>query len=150
VRYARALLGYLYHRLPSLADAEDVLAEVFISALQVATLGDTPGPGWLMTVARRRIADFYRERHRTPLTEKELPVEERRQDPEWMALRAEERVELVALVAQLPAEQQDALSLRFAGGLRSSEIASLIGKTDEATRALLSRAIRRLRKEWRP
>jgi RNA polymerase sigma-70 factor (ECF subfamily) len=132
-----------------LADAEDLLAEVFVSALQATTLGDMPGPGWLMVVARRRVADFYRERRRTPLAEDELQVDERRLDPEWMALRAEERIELLALVAQLPAEQQDVLCLRFAGGLRSSEIASLIGKTDEATRALLSRAIRRLRKEWR-
>ena len=34
-------------------------------------------------------------------------------DPEWMALRAEERIELLALVAQLPMEQRDVLSLRI-------------------------------------
>jgi RNA polymerase sigma-70 factor (ECF subfamily) len=148
-RYARALLGYLYHHLPSLADAEDALAEVFLTALRASTLGEAPGPGWLMVVARRRVADFYRERRRMPLSKEELQVEETRHDPEWIALRAEERAELLARVPSLPTEQQDMLSLRFAGGLRSVEIASLIGKSDEATRALLSRAIRRLRKEWR-
>jgi DNA-directed RNA polymerase specialized sigma24 family protein len=61
-RYARALLGYLRHRLPSLADAEDVLAEVFLAALRSSNLGETPGVGWLMIVTHRRIADFYRER----------------------------------------------------------------------------------------
>ena len=147
--YARALLGYLYHRLPSLTDAEDALAEVFLAALRAATRGEMPGPGLLMTVARRQVAGFYRERRREPLTEEELQVQETLQDPEWMALRAEERAQLVALVAQLPSDQRDVLTLRFAGGLRSAEIAQLIGKTDEATRALLSRTIRRLRKEWR-
>jgi RNA polymerase sigma-70 factor (ECF subfamily) len=148
-RYARALLGYLYHRLPSLTDAEDALAEVFLAALRTATRGEMPGPGWLMTVARRQVAGFYRERQREPLTEEQLLVEETRQDPEWMALRAEERAHLLALVAELPADQRDVLTLRFAGGLRSAEIAELIGKTDEATRAMLSRIIRHLRKEWR-
>src|SRR5215472_4011154 len=62
-RYARALLGYLYHRLPSLADAEDALAEVYLAALRTANRGEMPGPGWLMTVSRRQIARFYRERH---------------------------------------------------------------------------------------
>jgi RNA polymerase sigma-70 factor (ECF subfamily) len=149
VRYARPLLTYLYHRLPSLADAEDILAEVFLTALRASTRGETLGAGWLMVVARRRVADFYHERHRKPFTQDQLHVEELLQDPEWMALRAEERIELLALVAQLPIEQRDVLSLRFAGGLRSAQIALLIGKTDEATRALLSRAVRRLRKEWR-
>ena len=149
VRYAHALLGYLYHRLPSLADAEDVLAEVFLTALRASTRGEPLGAGWLMVVARRRVADFYRERNYASLTEDPVHAEELRQDPEWMALRAEEHTELRALVAQLPIEQRDALVLRFAGGLRSAQIAELIGKSDEATRALLSRAVRRLRKEWR-
>jgi len=148
-RYARALLGYLYHRLPSLADAEDALAEVYLAALRAAARGELLGPGWLMTVARRQVAGFYRERHHEPLTEEQLQVEETRQDPEWMALRAEERAHLLALVAQLPSDQRDVLTLRFAGGLRSAEIAQLLGKTDEATRAMMSRTIRHLRKEWR-
>jgi len=148
-RYARALLGYLRHRLPALADAEDILAEVFLAAVHAATLGESVGAGWLMIVSQRRIADFYRQRRTLPLTEEQLQVSETLENPEWMALRAEERQELLALVANLPTDKRDVLSLRFAGGLRSAEIANLIGKTDEATRALLSRAIRQLRKEWR-
>jgi RNA polymerase sigma factor (sigma-70 family) len=148
-RHARALLTYLYHRLPSLTDAEDALAEVFLAALHAVTRGEIPGPGWLMVVSRRQVADFYRERRRGPVSEEQRQVQETLQDPEWMVLRAEERAQLVALVSQLPSEQRDVLTLRFAGGLRSAEIARLIGKSDEATRALLSRTIRRLRKEWR-
>jgi RNA polymerase sigma-70 factor, ECF subfamily len=148
-QHARALLGYLYHRLPSLTDAEDVLAEVFLAAMRAAANEETLGAGWLMVVTRRRIADFYRARHRLPLSEDLLLAQETLNDPEWLALRAEERHELLTLVAQLPDEQRDVLSLRFAGGLRSAQIAVLIGKSDDATRALLSRAVRRLQKEWR-
>ncbi|GEM_PF-2567242 len=49
-RHARSLLGYLYHRLPALADAEDVLAKVFLLPLSSA-----PSPaGWPREWARHR------------------------------------------------------------------------------------------------
>jgi RNA polymerase sigma factor (sigma-70 family) len=52
------------------------------------------------------------------------------------------------LVARLPQEQQEVLALHFAAGLQSSEIGEVVGKRADAVRALLSRAMRRLREEW--
>lgn len=153
-QHARMVLGYLYRRLPTLADAEDMLADIFLAALQQCATGDVPGPGWLLLVARRRIADFYRERQRTPAAYAPAPgaslaeVEDTRPQPEDAMIRAEEQREIAALIAQLPEEQREALALRFGAGLRSPQIAEALGKSDEAARALLSRAVRRLRKEW--
>lgn len=153
-RHARKVLAYLYRRLPNLADAEDVLADVFLAALRQCADGDEPGPGWLLLVARRRVADFYRERQRTPAAYEPAPgaslaeVADTHPQPEDATIRAEEQREIAALVAQLPEEQREALALRFGAGLRSPQIAEALGKSDEAARALLSRAVRRLRKEW--
>jgi RNA polymerase sigma-70 factor, ECF subfamily len=153
-QHSRMVLGYLYRRLPTLSDAEDVLAEVFLAALRHCAQGDEPGPGWLLLVARRRVADFYRERQRMPPAYEPAPgapvteVEDTRPQPEAAMIRAEEQREIAALIAQLPEEQREALALRFGAGLRSPQIAEVLGKSDEATRALLSRAVRRLRKEW--
>jgi RNA polymerase sigma-70 factor, ECF subfamily len=153
--HARAVLAYLYHRLPSVADAEDVLAEVFVAAFGLCSGGEVPGIGWLMVAARRRVADFYRRRERAlPLTSTDHvaaleQLADPGNEPEHVALRGEERRQLLALVARLPEEQREVLALRFAAGLPSIEIAAIIGKSDEATRAMLSRAVRRLRKEWR-
>ena len=157
-RHARAVLGYLCQRLPHQADAEDALAEVFSAALQVCARGQAPDLPWLLTVARRRAADFYRSRQRRG----GMPVErgldaadalawpaDLQDDPEWRALHAEEARELAELIARLPADQREAIALRFAAGLPSAQIAVALGKSDEATRALLSRAMRRLREEWR-
>lgn len=152
--HARTVLVYLYHRLPTTADAEDALSEVFTAALAACASGTTPGIGWLIVAARRRVADYYRRRERGPsVTTLEDDAALARPaaatgDPEVAALRAEERRELLALVARLPAEQREVLALRFAAGLPSAEIAAIIGKTDQATRAILSRALRRLRQEW--
>jgi RNA polymerase sigma-70 factor, ECF subfamily len=153
-QHARAVLAYLCHRLPSLADAEDVLAEVFVAAFGLCARGEEPGIGWLMVTARRRVADFYRRRGRAlPMASTDeaaalVQPADPSQEPEHLALRAEERRHLLALVARLPEEQREVLALRFAAGLPSLEIATIIGKSDEATRAILSRAVRRLRKEW--
>jgi RNA polymerase sigma factor (sigma-70 family) len=148
-QHARAVLGYLCSRLPTLDDAEDALAEVFLAALTQCATGQTPGIGWLLAVARRRAADFYRHRRAaqsyTAVMSVALVASE--EAPEDVALRAEAVREALGLIAALPDEQRDALALRFAAGLRAPQIAAILGKSDEATRALLSRALRRLRKE---
>lgn len=151
-QHARAVLGYLCARLPTLDDAEDAVAEVFLAALAECAAGQMPGIGWLLTVARRRAADFYRQRHATQaLASTTAATLAMRADvadgPEGAALRAEAVREALVRVAALPDEQRDALALRFAAGLRAPQIAAILGKSDEATRALLSRALRRLRKE---
>lgn len=151
--HARAILAYLYHRLPELADAEDALGEVFVAALRACATGNAPDLSWLLLVARRRIADFYRERERAvsvsaPAELAAQVAADARAEPEQQALRGEDRRTLHLLIAALPPEQRDVLALRFAAGLRAPQIASLLGKSDEAIRALLSRAVRRLRKEW--
>jgi RNA polymerase sigma factor (sigma-70 family) len=152
--HARSVLAYLCARLPTLADAEDILADVFLTALRVSAEGqETPGIGWLLTVGRRRVVDFYRQRahagaRQSPIeSAAELPADSQ-DEPESAALHAEAYRELVALVAQLPEEQRDILALRFGAGMSAPQIAAIVGKSNDATRALLSRAIRALRKEW--
>lgn len=151
--HAATVLAYLHARLPSLTDAEDMLAEVFMAALRAGDAKEPPGVGWLMTVARHRVADFYRHRSRTEErhlmsagTEEAVAGES--DDPEWLALREEERRELLRLIRRLPEEQQDVLALRFASGLRCPQIAQLTGRSEESVRKLLSRMVTRLRKEW--
>lgn len=56
----------------------------------------------------------------------------------------EREAKLNALLAELPSELREMLRLRFAEGLGSREIAERLGKSDEAVRASLSRALRQL------
>ncbi len=150
--HARTVLAYLYHRLPTLQDAEDALDDVFVAALNACASGQTLTCGWLMVTAQRRIADFYRRRQRSlPLTATDAAHEQQASEssePEWVALRAEEHRELLRLIARLPQDQQEVLALRFAAGMPSPEIGAVVGKRADAVRALLARAMRRLREEW--
>ena len=65
--------------------------------------------------------------------------------PEQMALRDEESRQLCEHVSRLTEVQQQVLHLRFATGLRATEIAQRLNKSDAAVRALLSRALNVLR-----
>jgi RNA polymerase sigma-70 factor (ECF subfamily) len=62
------LLGFLLGKTADRADAEDVAQETWLTAWRVFPSLRRPerlGP-WLMRIARRRLADFYRERGRRP------------------------------------------------------------------------------------
>jgi RNA polymerase sigma factor (sigma-70 family) len=150
--HARTVLAYLFHRLPTLQDAEDAQDDVFLAALNACTDGQTLTGGWLMVTAQHRIADFYRRRQRAlPFASAEAANEQQAgesSEPEWVAVRAEVHRALLRLVARLPKDQQEVLALRFAAGMPSPEIGEVVGKRPEAVRALLARALRRLREEW--
>ena len=51
---------------------------------------------------------------------------------------------LFEALATLPADQRDALRLRYLEGLSSKEIAARLGKSDGAVRVMLTRSLDRL------
>ncbi|RYU92667.1 RNA polymerase sigma factor [Emticicia agri] len=65
------LLGFIRQRVPSLSDAEDVLQEVFYELVEMYRLTKPIDQtvGWLFTVARNKINDFYRKRKTDTLEE---------------------------------------------------------------------------------
>ena len=54
---------------------------------------------------------------------------------------------LTQAIEGMSEEQKTAIRLRYAEGLPTKEIADRLGKTDVATRVLLSRSMRQLEKE---
>jgi RNA polymerase sigma-70 factor (ECF subfamily) len=65
--------------------------------------------------------------------------------PDERALRAETAAELRRLVAALPADQQEAVALRFFAGLSTAEAAAALGRTACAVKMLVHRAVAALR-----
>jgi RNA polymerase sigma-70 factor (ECF subfamily) len=109
---------------------------------------------WLWTVAHNKAADHYRRTRRRPSFSLGLEeVEEILSDddvsaPEIVALRQEMYAELRAHVSSLPELQQEILRLRFAHGLKCSEIAQHLHKSHSAIRAMLSRSLNLLRASY--
>src|SRR6266567_9609765 len=67
-RYAPGILAYLRRHLPTQEDAEDLLLEVFLAALEyeprLASSSEDEHRAWLVTVARNKVIDHHRQANR--------------------------------------------------------------------------------------
>lgn len=152
-RYGRAIFGYLRLHMRSPEEAEDLLVEVFLAALEHDNLSAlSPGEQltWLRRVAHNKLANVYRHESRHPHVTLDSIVETivGEEGPEQLALHSEERKHLWEAIKKLPALQQHILQLRYADGLRCREIALLLNKREAAVRKLLSRSIIFLRQMY--
>ena len=151
--HAPAIFAYLRLRAATREEAEDILLEVFLAALEhQATLEGRSSEtqrAWLRSVAAHKIADHYRRSARRQQVTLEQVAETLYADdalaPEQMALHREEHEQLRALLQRLSGPQQQVIHLRFVYGLRYEEIAAALGKKEGAVRKLLWRALNLVR-----
>jgi RNA polymerase sigma-70 factor, ECF subfamily len=139
VRYARMVHGILLVRVPP-ADAEDLVQEVFLSALRQLRALRTAAAfrGWLGAIARHRAIDYFRGRKTgEPLEEAAAHSVDGIAQPE--AARALE------LMRGLPEAYRETLMLRLVEGLTGPEIARQTGLTPESVRVNLCRGMKMLR-----
>jgi len=151
-RHAYTLLNFIRRYVTTHEDAEDVLLEVFIAALEqdaLASMHADEQLAWLRRVAHNKSVDSYRRslrRSSMPLEAiSEQVCDDEEQNPEQLALRSEAHVWLRTHVADLSELQQEVLALRFASGLRCVEIARRLNKREGAVRMLLARSLNLLR-----
>ncbi|HEX4202830.1 MAG TPA: sigma-70 family RNA polymerase sigma factor [Ktedonobacteraceae bacterium] len=151
-RYHVQVYRYLYAHLGNEHDAADVMQQVF---LQVWKQGQTYDPKrgtvatWILSIAHHRLVDFYRM-SQPPLSWEsmsEIPTMD--QNPEAHVVSEETIAQVRKMLEALPQPEQELLALRFAARLSSAEIASLIGKSEAATKKQLTRLLHRLQEQYR-
>jgi RNA polymerase sigma-70 factor (ECF subfamily) len=149
--HAATILAYLRGHTSSREDAEDLLLEVFLAALEderLTTLPSSEQLAWLRRVAHHKLVDLYRRTSRRPLValeEVQETLEEEAATPEQAVVHSEEVQNIRDALQRLPPLQQEILRLRFAANLRCGQIAAVLGKREGTVRVLLSRAITLLR-----
>src|SRR5438128_9868064 len=153
---APAMLSYVRMHIPSQEDAEDLVVEVFLAALQnatFATLSEKVKQSWLWRVTRNKVIDAYRRaKTRQSVTLDHIAeslFEDEMFSPEYSALRQEDYMDLYAHLQSLPPLQQQILRMRFGQDLSCREIATTLGKQENAVRVTLSRSLNLLRKIYR-
>jgi RNA polymerase sigma-70 factor (ECF subfamily) len=101
-------------------------------------------PAWLLRIARNAYIDEGRRRSR--LVSEGLAEERPSEDPtpDEAAILADERRTLRRHLAALTEIERDALALRYGSRLTAREISAVIGKSEEATQKLLTRALAKL------
>lgn len=147
-QYLGAVYRYVYFRVGSRVEAEDLVSQIFLAALE--GLPDYRHRGyfaaWLFGIARRKIADHYRKPRVDPL---HSLAESAAADPDPLTqvILGEELSALQALIArQLPADQE-LLRLRFAAGLSFEQIAAILRRSPAAVKMSLYRLLDRLAKQ---
>jgi RNA polymerase sigma-70 factor (ECF subfamily) len=162
-----ALLAFIESRLgPVLRgklEPQDVAQEVAVKALrEFARLDPAPRDpfAWLCHLAEQCVIDGHRHfAAGKRAVGRELPgntpTADASQDlivllagslttPTQAVVRNEQQRRLQEAVGLLPEEHREALRLRYVEGLATKEVARQLGKTDVATRVLLTRLVQRL------
>lgn len=154
-QHVLVLLTYVRRHVPSREEAEDIVLEVFLAALEekgLAQFSEQKQLAWLQRVAHYKCIDYHRRATRrlaVPLEEAcETLLTDERQSPDHLAERSEEDALLHQHLVQLPEHYQTILQLRFANGLRCIEIARRLNKSEGAIRMLLVRALNLLRERY--
>ncbi|MBP0606377.1 MULTISPECIES: RNA polymerase sigma-70 factor [Burkholderia] len=145
-----------YRMLGSIADAEDVVQDVWLRWHDAARDGIENAEAWLVAVTTRtsidrlRAAKIRRE-HYTGIWLPEPELGEAPATPEEMTERANDvSVAYLLLLERLTPEARAAFLLREVFDADYDEIADAIGKSEAACRQLVSRAKAQLRDDDRP
>lgn len=137
---------FLLSKLPTEADAEDVLQEVFLAAFDSMTLfrGEAKIRSWILSIARHEVADFYRKRYVRELVEKTSPLFEELveavETPERVWEKSKTRKRFFSAYHSLKKQYQDVLSYRYELSMSVREIAEKMELSFKATESLLYRA----------
>ena len=152
-KHAPGILAYVRNHITSQEDAEDLVAEVFLAAIEnetFASLSEKAKQSWLWRVTRNKVIDVYRRsktRQSVNLDHAaEYLYEDEQFSPENAALRQDDYMDLYAHLQRLPVHQQEILRLRFGQELSCGEIATALRKQDNVVRVTLSRSLNLLRK----
>ncbi len=149
-RYTGPILTYCRIRIENPHDAEDTAAQVFVNAYGAFRPGNRGTfRTWLFTIAHHTVVYHYRrQRVRGPartLDDEHLrAVGDPAPSPETMALRNDDVRVLRDALSHLNDDQRHVIELRLSG-LKNSEIASVLGRSESAIKMLQFRAMKRLR-----
>lgn len=131
-------------------EAEDAVQQTFLSAHRTLANGTSPrdDPAWLATIARHECLARVRARMREPLPI-ELEEASSAADAHAAAVRRHDADQLRRALAELPAQQREAILLREVRGLSYQEVASALSVTTSAVESLVFRARRSLQTRLR-
>ena len=161
-RYSVALYRQAFRYLRNAADAEDAVQDALLSACKhLETFrGQAQMSSWLTRIVMNAACTQLRKRSRQILVSLDERTQQERYppselspspwpNPEEAYRRAEVSRHLTQLIRQLSPSLRRAFQLRYQDGLRIREIATVLGVTEGAVKARISRARAKLKDPMR-
>ncbi|SDD86563.1 RNA polymerase sigma-70 factor, ECF subfamily [Paenibacillus sp. UNCCL117] len=150
-QYFDRVYKYIYYRIQNQYEAEDICSHVFekvISNYHKFCEEKAKFDVWLFAIVRNTVTDFYRARKKRfhfsldSVTEFIFP----KPSPEELAIRDDVHQALFQALAKLRDKERNIIALKFAAGLKNSEIAELLGKSESNIGVVVHRSLRKLQK----
>jgi RNA polymerase sigma-70 factor (ECF subfamily) len=144
--YAQPVYRYLYSRIGSVPEAEDVTAQTFLAALEHFPKYRHDGyfASWLFSIARNKAMDYFRRRrNETSLDETEVVAVD--SNLLQQVIKTERITTLSKLISMLSFEEQELIRLRYVADLRFAEIGHLLNQKENTVKKKLYRSLARLK-----
>ncbi|MEM9747579.1 MAG: RNA polymerase sigma factor [Actinomycetota bacterium] len=147
-QHESTVYGFLVARTGDRSTAEDLTTETFLAVTRRAAADpsttDHLGPALLLTIARRRLIDHWRE---VAARDRRIRLARARSVTERGPWSGDDHVDarderVIEALERLPVRQRGALTLRYVEDLSVSEVAEVLGLGLSATESLLARARR--------
>lgn len=141
---------YVFYRVGSAADAEDLTARTFYQALggmhRYVDQG-VPFLAWLYRIAHNLVANHHRNRARWKETSLDrLEIQSKTAErPDNTVESSERQRALLSAIRRQSEERQRLLILKFTERLSNEEIGRLMGRTESSIKSLYFRTLRALR-----
>jgi len=154
-KYKSPLFSFIKTHSKNTSDAEDILQETIVSALNSLPSFQFKSPlfSWLCAIAKHEACDFYRREKLKTIIFSKMPILEEIADkslgPEGKYLKKELKEEIKNALQNLNEGYFKILRLKYIDRLSIKEIAKNLKSTVKAIDGRLFRAKKQFRKIWR-
>lgn len=144
--YSSRVLRYLIKHLPREEDAEDLLNDVFLDAIDSITMlkKDENLQAWVFKIAHHKTVNYYRKKKIKSLLLSQIPyleiVDSEVHQPEFILEKNKIRDRIETAFRSLPDLYRKILKLHYEDLLSVKEISAILEMSFKATESLLFRA----------
>jgi RNA polymerase sigma-70 factor (ECF subfamily) len=146
------IYGYLQLSVGNRHDAEDLTNQTFIRMLESIdrfVWRQAPFSAWLFRIAHNLAMDHFRAGRRWQ-PESEIPEEAFTREPsaEDVAFHDLAHERMLSMLDELSDEQRQVMTLKYGFDFSNGEVATILGKTEGAVKALQNRAFGSLQRRY--
>lgn len=150
--YAR-VYKYVCYRINNHYAAEEICSHIFevvISKYSSFSPEKSNFEVWLFAIARNAVTDYFRSQKKKRAVfslDSILDMVLAKPSPEEMVIQGDNNRVLFLALAQLSDKERNIIAMKFAAGLKNSEIAGLLGVSGSNIGVVLYRSLKKLQRE---
>ncbi len=147
-RFSQNVFSFLIKKLKNEADAEDLLQKIFIKIHESKHLYSEKYKfeQWLFVIARTSLIDHFRSNKRYEKKIAKLNLSLAEYSAEYVEDSIAADIDVLNSASQLNENQKELLKLKYIDELSYQEIASVMNKSENSLRKMVSRLLVNLRK----